>query len=71
MYNKLVITMRTLDWSGVSDTLKIPLYLENHGIQNRVFYMLAKQLFEKNTMVSFNTMILSQNFKNTLFSNTS
>jgi hypothetical protein len=69
MYKKLVIAMKTLGWSGVSNTPKIPWYLANHGIQNRVFYMLAKHL-EKNTMVFFNTMVLSQNFKNTLFSNT-
>jgi hypothetical protein len=31
--------------------------------------MLAKHLIGKNTIVFFNTMVLSQNFKNTLFSN--
>jgi hypothetical protein len=57
--------MKTLGWSGVSNTPKIQWYLANYGIQNRVFYMLAKHLPEKNSMV------LSQNFKNTLFPNTS
>jgi hypothetical protein len=32
--------------------------------------MSIKHLFEKNIMVFFNTMILHQNFKNTLFLNT-
>jgi hypothetical protein len=37
----------------------------------RVFYMLVKHFFfKKNIIVLFNTMVLSQNFKNTLFSNT-
>jgi hypothetical protein len=70
MYKKLVIAMKTLDWSGVSNTPKIPWYLANYGIQNIVFYMLAKHLSGKNGMVFFNTMVLSQNFKNTLFPNT-
>jgi hypothetical protein len=70
MYKKLVITIKTLCWSGVSNTPKIPWYLANHGIQNRIFYMLAKHLSGKNTMVFFNTIVLSQNFKNTLFPNT-
>jgi hypothetical protein len=47
MYKKLVIAMKTLCWSGVSNTLKILWYLANYGIQNRVFYMLTKQLSEK------------------------
>jgi hypothetical protein len=70
MCKKLVIAMKTLGWSGVSNTPKISWYLVNHSIQNRFFYMLAKQLPGKNTMVFFNTMVLSQNFKNTLFPNT-
>jgi hypothetical protein len=64
MCKKLIIAIKTLGRSGVSNTLK------NHGIQNRVFHKLAKHLPEKNIMVFFNTMILSQNFKNILFSNT-
>jgi hypothetical protein len=36
--------MKTLGWSGVSNTSKLPWYLANHGIQNIVFYMLAKHL---------------------------
>jgi hypothetical protein len=39
--------MKTLGWSGASNTPKIPWYLANHGIQNRVFYMLAKHISEK------------------------
>jgi hypothetical protein len=34
------------------------------------FHMLAKYLLEKNTMILFNNMVLSQNIKNTLFPNT-
>jgi hypothetical protein len=60
---KLIIAMKTLGSSGVSNT---PKYC---GIQNIVFYMIAKHLIGKNTIVFFNTMVLSQNFKNTLFSN--
>jgi hypothetical protein len=37
---------------------KIPWYLANHGIQNRVFYMPAKHLSGKNIMVFFNTMVV-------------
>jgi hypothetical protein len=59
-----------MDWSGVSNTLEIPWYLVNHVIRNRVFYMLAKHISGKNTMVFFNTTVLSQNFKSTLFPNT-
>jgi hypothetical protein len=70
MYKKLVIAMKTLCWSGVSNTPKIPWYLVNYGIQNRVFYMLVKHFSEKNIMVFFNTMVLSQRFKSTLFPNT-
>jgi hypothetical protein len=70
MCKKLIIAIKTLGRSGVSNTLKKPCYLASHGIQNRVFHKLAKHLPEKNTMVFFNTMILSQNFKNILFSNT-
>jgi hypothetical protein len=62
--------MKKLGWSGVSNTPKIPWYIGNHGIQNIVFYMPAKHLSGKNTMVFFNTMVLPQNFKNTLFPNT-
>jgi hypothetical protein len=47
MYKKLVIAMKTLGWSGVSNTPKILWYLANHGIQNRVFYMLTKHLSGK------------------------
>jgi hypothetical protein len=35
--------MKTFSWSGGSNTPKIPWYLANYGIQNRFFYMLAKQ----------------------------
>jgi hypothetical protein len=59
MYKKLIIAMKTLGCSRVLNTPKITWYLANHGIQNRVFYMLAKQFSEKNTMVFFNTMVLS------------
>jgi hypothetical protein len=34
---KLVIAMKTLGWSGVSNTPKILWHLANYGIQNRVF----------------------------------
>jgi hypothetical protein len=34
---KLVIVMKTLGWSGVSNTPKIPWNLANYDIQNRVF----------------------------------
>jgi hypothetical protein len=44
MYKKLVIAIKNLDWSGVSNTLKISWYLANHSIQNIVFYMLVKPL---------------------------
>jgi hypothetical protein len=67
---KLVIAMKTMSWSGVLSTPKISWYLANHDIQNRVFYILTKYLSKKNTIVFFNIMILSQNFKNTLFPNT-
>jgi hypothetical protein len=43
--------MKTLNWSGVSNTSKIPWYLANYDIKNRVFYMLDKHLL-KNTFVS-------------------
>jgi hypothetical protein len=48
---------------------KILWYLVSYGIQNRAFYMVVKQLPEK-IMIFFNTMVLSQNFKNILFINT-
>jgi hypothetical protein len=60
MYKKLVIAMKTLGWSGVSNTPKIPWYLANHDNQSRVFYMLVKHLFGKNTMVFFNIMVVSE-----------
>jgi hypothetical protein len=60
----ILVAMKTLRLSEVSNTSKILWYLANHSIQNKVFYMLAKHLSRKNTM------ILSQNFKNTLFPNT-
>jgi hypothetical protein len=47
MYKKLIIAIKTLDWSGISNTSKILWYLANHDIQNRVFYMLTKHLSEK------------------------
>jgi hypothetical protein len=34
---KLVIAMKTLCWSRVSNTSKISWYLANYGIQNRIF----------------------------------
>jgi hypothetical protein len=64
---KLVIAMKTLSSSGVSNTPNKSWYLANYGIQNRVFYMSAKHLSRKNVMVFFNIIVLSQNFKNTLF----
>jgi hypothetical protein len=70
MYKKLVIVIKILGWSGVLNTPKILWYLANYDIQNIVFYMFIKHLSEKNTMVLENIMILSQNFKNTLFPNT-
>jgi hypothetical protein len=70
MYKKVVIAMKHLDWSRASNTPKIPWYLANHGIQNKVFYRLVKHFSGKNTIVFFNTMVLSQNFKNILFPNT-
>jgi hypothetical protein len=70
MWKKLVIVMKTLCWSGVLNTSKIPWYLTNYGIQNRVFYMSAKHLSGKDGIVFFNIMVLPQNFKNTLFPNT-
>jgi hypothetical protein len=39
--------MKTLDWSGVSNTSKISCYLANYGIPRRVFYILVKYLTEK------------------------
>jgi hypothetical protein len=39
--------MKTLGWNGVSNTSKIPWYLANYDIQNKVFYMLAKHLSKK------------------------
>jgi hypothetical protein len=47
MWKKLVIAIKTLSWSEVSNTLKILWYLANHGIQTRVFYMLVKHLLKK------------------------
>jgi hypothetical protein len=47
MHKKLAIAMKTLGWSGVSNTPKILWYLANHGIQNSVFYMLTKHLSGK------------------------
>jgi hypothetical protein len=41
------IALKILGWSGVSNTPKIPWYLANYSIQNRVFYMLAKHSLEK------------------------
>jgi hypothetical protein len=67
MCKKLIIVIKTLGWRGVSNTSKIPWYLANHDIQNRFFYMLVKHLSEKSTMIFFNIMILSKNFKNTFF----
>jgi hypothetical protein len=40
--------MKTLVSSGVSNTQKILWYLVSYGIQNRAFYMVVKQLPEKN-----------------------
>jgi hypothetical protein len=37
IYKKLVIGIKTLGWSGVLNTPKIPWYLANYDIQNRVF----------------------------------
>jgi hypothetical protein len=51
--------MKTLGWS------ENPWYLANYDSQNRVFYKLTKHLTEKIII------ILSQNFKNILFPNTS
>jgi hypothetical protein len=59
-----VIDIKTLGWSGVLNTLKIPWY------SKQSFYMLAKHLSRKNIIVFFNIMVLPQNFKNTLFPNT-
>jgi hypothetical protein len=67
---KLVITIIFLGCNGVSNTTKISWYIANYDIQNGVFYMLVKHLPEKNTIIFFNTIILSQNFKNNLFPNT-
>jgi hypothetical protein len=47
MYKKLVITIIFLSWSRILNTPKISWFLANYGIQNRVFYMLAKHLYEK------------------------
>jgi hypothetical protein len=47
MYKKLVIAIKILGWSGVSNTSKISWYLANHDIQNKVFYILVKHLSEK------------------------
>jgi hypothetical protein len=43
--------MKTLGWSEVLNAQKLPWYLANHGIENRVFYMLAKHLPGKNIMI--------------------
>jgi hypothetical protein len=47
MYKKLVIVMKTLGWSEVLNTPKIPWYVANHGIQNTAFYILVKHLSKK------------------------
>jgi hypothetical protein len=52
MYKKLLILMKTLGWSRISNTPKISSHLANHGIQNRVFYILFKHLSEKITWYS-------------------
>jgi hypothetical protein len=44
MYKKLVIAIKFLGWSGVSNTPKIIWYLAKHSIQNKVFYMLTNPL---------------------------
>jgi hypothetical protein len=62
MCNKLVIGIKTLYWSGVSNTLEIPWYLVNHVIQNKVFYMLDKHISGKNTMVSSKPCYSKQSF---------
>jgi hypothetical protein len=36
--------MKTLGWSGVSDTPKIPWYLEYYGFKNIVFRIATKHL---------------------------
>jgi hypothetical protein len=36
--------MKTLGWSGVFNTLKIPWYLEYHGFENIVFRNPIKHL---------------------------
>jgi hypothetical protein len=41
---KLVSGIKNLSWNRVLNTSKISKYLTNHGIQNRVFYMLIKHL---------------------------
>jgi hypothetical protein len=40
---KIFIAMKTLGWSGVSNTSKILCYLANYGIQNKSFYMQIKK----------------------------
>jgi hypothetical protein len=57
-----------LGWSGVSNTPKMPWYLQNYGIENRVFYNIVEHLSaKKNTIVFSNTMVLYQNSKKKYF----
>jgi hypothetical protein len=56
---KIFIAMKTLGWSGVSNTPKLLCYLANYGIQNKSFYMQIKHLPGKNIMVFLNIMVLS------------
>jgi hypothetical protein len=55
---KVVIVMKTLGWSEILNTLKIPLYLANYGIQNIVFCILVKHQTGKTIMVFFNGFVL-------------
>jgi hypothetical protein len=50
--------MKTLGWSGVSNTQKMPWYLTNHDIQSRVFLHASQTTLEKNIIIFFNAMIL-------------
>jgi hypothetical protein len=69
MHKKLVIAIKTLSWSKVSNTPKNTM-LSSKQWYSKHSFLHAYQTPLKYIMVLKNTMILSQNFKNTLFPNT-
>jgi hypothetical protein len=69
MHKKLVIAIKTLSWSKVSNTPKNTM-LSSKQWYSKHSFLHAYQTPLKYIIVLKNTMILSQNFKNTLFPNT-